>query len=135
VKVDRAAMAVSLETRMPLLDPEVVEFAWKLPLALKVRGGESKWVLREVLYRHIPRALMDRPKMGFGVPLDRWLRGPLRDWAESMLSEGRLRAEGYFDPRMVREVWASELREKSNHGLKIWTVLMFQAWLDAQLPV
>jgi asparagine synthase (glutamine-hydrolysing) len=135
VKVDRAAMAVSLETRMPLLDPEVVEFAWKLPLALKVRSGESKLVLREVLYRHIPRALIDRPKMGFGVPLDWWLRGPLRDWAESMLSEGRLRAEGYFDPRMVREVWASELRGNSKHGLKIWTVLMFQAWLDAQLPV
>jgi asparagine synthase (glutamine-hydrolysing) len=131
-KVDRAAMAVSLETRVPLLDPEVVEFAWKLPLDLKIRGGTTKWVLREVLHRHVPRELIERPKMGFGVPLDSWLRGPLRDWAESLLDERRLRSEGYFEQAPIREAWTAHLKGQSNQTFKLWAVLMFQSWLEEQ---
>ena len=130
-KVDRAAMAVSLETRVPLLDPEVVEFAWRLPLGFKLRRGTTKWLLRQVLYRHVPRALIERPKMGFGVPIDAWLRGPLRDWAEALLDERRLREEGYFQPREIRKAWAGQLRGELN-GAKLWTVLMFQSWLENQ---
>jgi asparagine synthase (glutamine-hydrolysing) len=131
VKVDRAAMAVSLETRVPLLDPEVVEFAWRLPMNLKIRGGTTKWLLRQVLYRHVPPSLIDRPKMGFGVPLDSWMRGPLRDWAEALLDERRLREEGFFHPQPIREAWAEHLRGRSNQH-KLWTILMFESWLEAQ---
>ena len=131
VKVDRASMAVSLETRVPLLDPEVVEFAWRLPLDLKIRGGVTKWLLRQVLYRHVPRALIERPKMGFGVPLDAWLRGPLREWAEALLDERRLRDEGFFHPHEIRKAWDEQLRGQLNSG-RLWTVLMFQSWLQSQ---
>jgi asparagine synthase (glutamine-hydrolysing) len=131
VKVDRAAMAVSLETRVPLLDPQVVEFAWRLPMNLKIRGGTTKWLLRQVLYRHVPPSLIDRPKMGFGVPLDSWMRGPLRDWAEALLDERRLREEGFFHPQPIREAWAEHLRGRSNQH-KLWTILMFESWLEAQ---
>lgn len=131
VKVDRAAMAVSLETRVPLLDPEVVEFAWRLPLDLKLRGSETKWLLRQVLYRHVPKAMIERPKMGFGIPLDDWLRGPLRDWAEGLLDERRLRHEGFFHAGPVRRAWEQHLRGQQN-AFKLWTILMFQSWLDAQ---
>ena len=131
VKVDRAAMAVSLETRVPLLDPEVVEFAWRLPLDLKLRGSETKWLLRQVLYRHVPKTLIERPKMGFGIPLDAWLRGPLRDWAEALLDERRLREEGYFHALQVRSAWEGQLRDQPN-AFKLWTILMFQSWLDSQ---
>jgi asparagine synthase (glutamine-hydrolysing) len=130
-KVDRAAMAVSLETRVPLLDPDVVEFAWRLPLDLKIRNGKSKWLLRKVLYRHVPAGLVDRPKMGFGVPIDSWLRGPLRDWAEALLDDGRLRAEGYFEPDAIRRAWRGHLKGENNQH-KLWTVLMFESWLEAQ---
>lgn len=132
VKVDRAAMAVSLETRVPLLDPDVVEFAWSLPLDLKIRGSTTKWALRQVLYRHVPPALIERPKMGFGIPLDSWLRGPLRGWAEAQIDERRLREEGYFHPDAVRRSWAALLGGDSRQQLKIWTVLTFQSWLDSQ---
>ena len=130
VKVDRAAMGVSLETRVPMLDHRVVEFAWQLPLSIKIRNGQGKWLLRQVLYKYVPRKLVERPKMGFGVPLDAWLRGPLKEWAEALLDEGRLKHEGFLNPSPVREKWHEHLMGRRNWAYHLWGVLMFQSWLD-----
>ena len=132
VKVDRATMGTSLESRMPFLDPRVVDFAWRLPMEYKLRAGKTKWALREVLYRHVPRDLIERPKMGFGFPIDKWLRGPLRDWAEELLSERRLNLEGFFHPIPIREKWAEHLSGNRNWSSQLWGVLMFQIWLERE---
>ena len=132
VKVDRASMAVSLESRVPFLDHELVEFAWSLPLSCKLRDGQSKWPLRQVLYRHVPRELIERPKMGFGIPVGEWLRGPLRGWAEALLAPERLRQEGFWNEARVTRAWSQHLSGQRNFTAKLWPVLMFQAWLEAQ---
>lgn len=132
VKVDRAAMSVSLETRAPFLDHRLVEFAWRLPMHQLIRNGQGKWLVRELLERYVPKSLTDRPKTGFAVPLDAWLRGPLREWADTLLDPERLRKEGYLDPEPIQHAWRRHIQGKEDRGTQLWNVLMFQAWLERQ---
>jgi asparagine synthase (glutamine-hydrolysing) len=132
VKLDRATMAFGLEGRVPYLDPRVVEFAWRLPLQMKVRPNQGKWILRQVLYRYVPQNLVERPKMGFGIPLDSWLRGPMREWAEALLEPRRLKEEGFFDPAAVHEKWNDYLYGRGAWQFHLWDILMFQLWWERQ---
>jgi len=132
VKLDRASMGVSLEGLVPFVDDHrVVEFAWKLPQRMKIRNGQGKWILRQVLYRYVPKELVERPKKGFSVPIDAWLRGPLREWAGSLLDPARLRREGFFDPGPIQKKWEQHLSGRRNWRYDLWDVLMFQAWLQS----
>jgi asparagine synthase (glutamine-hydrolysing) len=132
VKLDRAAMASSLETRVPFLDHKLIEYVWKIPHSLKFRNGQGKWILKQILNQYVPKNLTERPKMGFGIPIDTWLRGPLRDWAENLLNEKRLTQEGYFNPKLIRDKWAEHLSGERNWQYHLWDILMFQAWIDTK---
>lgn len=129
-KVDRASMAVSLEARVPLLDHRLVEFAWRLPLEMKIKNGQGKWPLRQVLYKYVPKEMMERPKQGFGVPIGQWLQGPLRDWAEHLLDERVLFERGYVSSLVVRQMWAEHISGKRCWQSQLWNVLMFQSWMN-----
>jgi len=129
-KVDRASMAVSLEVRVPLLDHRIAEFAYQLPRNMRVRSGQGKWILRQVLARHVPRELFERPKMGFGIPIGKWLSGPLRDWAEDLLDPKKLEQDGLLKAAPIRAAWEAHLSGRTNNEVQLWTVLMFQAWRD-----
>ena len=129
-KIDRASMGNSLETRVPFLDPTLFELSWTLPLSMKIRGNKGKIALRELLYRYVPKQLIERPKMGFGVPIGEWLLGPLKEWAEDLLSEGRLKREGFLNPQIVRKYWQEHCLKKRDRAHELWNILMFQSWLQ-----
>ena len=129
-KVDRAAMGVSLETRVPFLDHRIVELAWQMPLQTKIKNNQGKWPLREILYKRVPKELIERPKAGFGIPLGDWLRGPMKDWAEALIEPERLTEEGFLNPELVRVIWNEHQEQKRNWSFKLWSILMFQSWLE-----
>lgn len=131
VKLDRASMAASLEGRCPFLDDRIVEFAWRLPTAAKIRGGRGKWPLRRVLRRYLPESLFERPKQGFNVPIGEWLRGALREWAQELLEGDRIRRDGLLDPRRVQACWQQHLSGQADRSSELWAILMVQAWLDS----
>ena len=130
VKVDRASMSCGLEARVPLLDHRIVEWSWSLPWHMKVRGGVTKWLMREALAKHVPRKLFERPKMGFGVPIGQWLRGPLRDWADDLLQVDRLQQQGLLNARRISDLWGRHRSGQQNWEFMLWDVLMLQSWLD-----
>ena len=132
VKLDRASMAVSLESRIPFLDHRVVDFAWRIPQSMKINKGISKWVLKEILFKYVPKNLTKQPKMGFAIPIDSWLRGPLRDWAECLLDENLLKQDGFFHSKPIRKKWLEHLSGKKNWQHFLWNVLMFQSWLRVE---
>jgi len=131
-KVDRASMGASLESRAPFLDHKVVELAWKIPLEMKIRNGQGKWILRKLLYNYVPKELLDRPKTGFGVPIEKWLKTSLRGWAESLIGESQLLSDGFFNPNIVRKMWDEHLNGTRNRQHVMWNILMFQSWLENQ---
>jgi asparagine synthase (glutamine-hydrolysing) len=130
VKTDRAAMATSLETRAPFLNHKLLEYAWQIPQPLKLKKTQSKWILRQILYKYIPKKLVERPKVGFGVPIDSWLRGPLKDWAQALLDKTKLKNQGFFNPDSISIKWTEHLSGKKNWQYEIWSILMFQEWLS-----
>lgn len=132
-KVDRASMGVGLEARVPILDHRVVEYAWRIPVEMNFKEGANKRMLRKILYQYLPAQMFERPKMGFAVPIDSWLRGPMRDWAENLLNEERLSREGYFNPIPIRRKWREHLSGKRDWQYSLWSVLMFQGWLEKEL--
>jgi asparagine synthase (glutamine-hydrolysing) len=132
VKIDRAAMASSLETRVPFLDHKLIEYVWKIPHSLKYRNNQGKWILRQILNKYVPKKLTERPKMGFGVPIDTWLRGPLKDWAENLLDEKRLQQDGYLNSKIIRLKWKEHILGKKNWQSDLWDILMFQAWIELE---
>jgi asparagine synthase (glutamine-hydrolysing) len=129
-KVDRAAMGTSLETRVPFLDHRVAEIAWQIPTNMKIKNGQGKWPLREILYKRVPQELIERPKAGFGIPLDDWLRGPMKTWAEKLIDIDRLSNEGFLNPEIVHEIWNQHIEGKRNWSFRLWSILMFQSWLE-----
>ena len=131
-KMDRASMAVGLEARVPLLDHRVVEFAWQLPLDLKIKDGQGKCILREILYKYVPRKLIERPKQGFGIPIGHWLHGPLREWTEGLLDDRLIRGQGCLNPDPIRTMWSNHLSGRVDEQYRLWDVLMFQAWLEQE---
>jgi asparagine synthase (glutamine-hydrolysing) len=131
VKVDRASMAVGLETRVPFLDPRVVEFTWRIPASMKFAENKGKKILRKLLYRYVPKNLVERPKMGFAVPIGEWLRGPLKAWAEDLLAHSKLKGEGFFNPAIIQKQWEQHLFGHRNFQYQLWNVLMFESWLAA----
>jgi asparagine synthase (glutamine-hydrolysing) len=135
VKVDRANMAVALEGRAPLLDYRVIEHAWRMPLDAKLSSRGSKWPLRQILYKMVPREMIERPKMGFGVPMADWLRGPLKEWARDLLNPERLSNQGLIDPTIVHQTWREHATGKRNWQAKLWNILMLQAWIDETSPI